>query len=152
MEIKQLHLRNEHMSKENLLKKEAVEHLKLAFAEEKLSCSQELAESEQKIIDLQLGYEEKIKELENNLENALLKASKYQMEAEEAKHQLKLKETVLSPSSSNHLQVVIEQQRQVILEMENALFAQRTTFSQSQEAKLARIPQVFHHSLQEKIT
>jgi hypothetical protein len=38
--------------------------------------------------------------------------------------------------------------------MENALFAQRTTFSQSQEAKLARIPQVFteHHSLQEKIT
>ena len=112
MEIKQLHLRNEHMSKENLLNKEAVEHLKLAFTEEKLSCSQELAESKQKIIDLQLGYEQKIKELEINLKNALLEASKYQMQ--------------------------------------NALFAQRT-FSQSQEAKLARI-QVLHHSLQEKIT
>ena len=36
VEIKQLHLRNEHMSKENLLNKEAVEHLKLAFTEEKL--------------------------------------------------------------------------------------------------------------------
>ena len=80
MEIKQLHLRNEHMSKENLLKKEAVEHLKLAFTEEKLSCSQELAESEQKIIDLQLRYEEKIKEQEINLKNALLEASKYQMQ------------------------------------------------------------------------
>ena len=100
------------MSKENLLNKEAVEHLKLAFTEEKLSCSQELAESKQKIIDLQLGYEQKIKELEINLKNALLEASKYQMQ--------------------------------------NALFAQRT-FSQSQEAKLARI-QVLHHSLQEKIT
>ena len=89
-----------------------MEHLKLAFTEEKLSCSQELAESKQKIIDLQLGYEQKIKELEINLKNALLEASKYQMQ--------------------------------------NALFAQRT-FSQSQEAKLARI-QVLHHSLQEKIT
>jgi hypothetical protein len=74
------------------------------------------------------------------LENALLKVSQYQMEAEEAKNQLKLKERVVSPSS-NH-QVVIEQQSQVILEMQNALFAQRTTFSQSQEAKLSRIPQV----------
>ena len=78
------------MSKENLLINQAVEHLKLAFAEGKLSCSQELAESEQKIIDAQLGYEEKIKELEINLENTLLKASKYQMEAEQAKNQLKL--------------------------------------------------------------
>jgi len=117
-----------------------MEQLKLLFAEEKLSCSKELAVSEQKIIDIQQGYEEKIKGLELNLENALLKASQYQMEAEEANNQLKLKERVVSPSSTH--QVVIEQQRQVILEMQNALFAQRATFSQSQEAKLARIPQV----------
>lgn len=140
MEIKQLHLKNEQLSKENLLKTEAVEQIKLLSAEEKLSCSKELAVSEQKIIDIEQGYEEKIKKLELKLENALLKVSQYQMEAEEAKNQLKLKERVVSPSS-NH-QVVIEQQSQVILEMQNALFAQRTTFSQSQEAKLSRIPQV----------
>jgi len=36
----------------------------------------------------------------------------------------------------------MEQQRQVIVAMENALFAQRSTTSASEEAKLARIPQV----------
>jgi len=41
----------------------------------------------------------------------------------------------------NH-EAVIEQQQQVIQEMENALFSQRTAFSQSHEAKLAKIPQM----------
>ena len=68
MEIKQVHLKNKQLSKENLLKTEAVEQIKLLFAEEKLSCSRELAVSEQKIIDIEQGYEEKIKMLELKLQ------------------------------------------------------------------------------------
>ena len=139
IEMKHLHYKFEQLSRENQMKKESMEQLKLACAEEKLSYSKGLTGSEQKIIDMQVEYETKIRNLEQSLENARWEANKNQLEAEEAKSQLKLKEKVASPC--NH-QGVIEQQRQVILEMENALFTQRTSFSQSQEAKLARIPQV----------
>lgn len=140
IEIKQLHLKNDRLAKENIFTKEAMDQLKLACAEEKISCNKELSRVEQKMIDMQLECEDKIRGLEKNLEKALWEANKHQMEAEEAKNQLKLKERVAS-SPSDHI-TVIEQQRQVILEMENALFAQRATFSQSQEAKLTRIPQL----------
>ncbi len=139
-EIKHLHHKFEELARENQLKKEKMEQLKLVCAEEKLLYSKELAGAEQKILDVQVEHELKVRKLEQSLENALWESSKHQLEAEEAKNQLKIREKVASPC--NH-QSVIEQQRQVILEMENALFAQRASFSQSQEAKLARIPQVF---------
>lgn len=139
MEIKQLNSKIEQLTKENQMKKEAMEQFKLICAEEKLLYSKELAQSEQKIVEIQLQHESAIRELKQNLENAKWESDKHQLEAEEAKNQLKIREKVISPC--NH-HTVIEQQRQVILEMENALFAQRSSFSQSQEAKLARIPQV----------
>ena len=52
-------------------------------------------------------------------------------------HQL---ESNVAPSCDH--ESVMKQQRQVIVAMDNALFAQRSTNSASQEAKLARIPQV----------
>ena len=139
IEIRQLHHKFDHLAKDNVAKRETLEQLKLVCAEERLSHSKDLAESEQKITDMKLEHDAKVRELEKKLETALWESSKYQLEAEEAQNQLKIREKVVSPC--NH-QTVIDQQRQVIVEMENALFAQRTAFSQSQEAKLAKIPQV----------
>lgn len=139
IEIKQLHLKIDQLSKENQSKKEAMEQLKLGFSEEKLTFSKQSALIEQKLVEMELEHESQIRELKKKLENVTWESNKNKLEAEEAQNQLKLKERVVVPC--NH-ESVIEQQRQVILEMENALFTQRTLSSQSQEAKLAKIPQV----------
>lgn len=139
VEIRQLLGKNELISKENMTKRENLEKLKLSFAEEKLAHGKEIANFEQKLVDIQLKYEVEVKDLKRNLEDAIWEASKRRAEAQEAKEQLKLKEKAVV--QCNH-QEMIDQQQQVIVEMENALFAQRTAFAQSQEAKLAKIPQV----------
>lgn len=138
-EIRQLIQKNELLSKENVKKAETLKQLKLLLEEQKLAYDKEAATSEQKLIDIQSKLEDEVKKLKRSLEDAIWEASKRRAEVEEVKEQLKLKEKTVT--ECNH-QVLIEQQQQVIVEMENALFAQRTTFAQSQEAKLAKIPQV----------
>ena len=139
LEIKRLHQRIAELVKDNLQKKSLAEKLKLASSEEKLAFNQQLIEKQQELEEIQTSYDLEIKELKHKLEEASWEANKFRLEAEEASNKLTLQEKI--QTSCNH-EATIEHQRQVILQMENALFAQRSASSQSQEAKLARIPQV----------
>ena len=143
-ELKQVQLKVDRLTSENHQKAELVQELKLAVSEEKLAFGRELADNEQLTVELQTTYEEQIRELRNMLHEAEKQIFKFETDAEEARSQLRDAQAQVLPPSCDH-QSVIDQQSQVIEEMQNALFAQRTTFSQSQEAKLARIPQVFKH-------
>lgn len=140
-ELKQVQLKVDRLTSENHQKAELIQELKLAVSEEKLAFGRELADNEQLTVELQTTYEEQIRELRNTLHEAEKQIFKFETDAEEARSQLRDVQAQVLPPSCDH-QSVIDQQSQVIEEMQNALFAQRTTFSQSQEAKLARIPQM----------
>lgn len=139
-ELKQVQLKVDRLTSENQQKAEMIQELKLAGSEEKLAFGRELADNEQLTVELQTTYEEKIRELRIMLQEAESQSIRFQTDAEEARSQLKEAQSQVPPSCDH--QRIIDQQSQVIEEMQNALFAQRTSFSQSEEAKLARIPQV----------
>jgi len=144
-ELKHTQLKVDQLTCENQQKAETIQELKLSLSEDKLAFGRELADNEQLTTELQTSYEEQISRLRTLLLEAESQSTKFKTDAEEAQSQLReavAKITVNTPSCDH--QSIIEQQSQVIEEMQNALFAQRATFSQSQEAKLARIPQVIH--------
>ena len=145
MEIEHLKSRNDALIKENQEKKEKADYWKLFCSEEKLRHGREQSEMQELLTDERTRHEEEISRLKRELESAQWDAKKLQLEAEEKQSEIQILKTRLENNvapSCDH-ESVMEQQRQVIVAMENALFAQRSTTSASQEAKLARIPQVF---------
>lgn len=139
VEIEQYQLKNHNLIEENVQIKELVDKLKVDSANEKLSHRQKIMAIEHEMVEMQNQLQSEINQLKHNLETSTGEVEKLKLETEETNKLLQLKERVTT--SSNH-EAVIEQQQQVIREMENALFSQRSAFSQSQEAKLAKIPQV----------
>jgi len=138
-DIEKLQLKNLDLSTENVQIKESMEEMKVNYANERLVCKQKITSVEQEKEEMQNQLQLEINQLKRNSEVVTWEVEKHKLEAEEAKKLLQLKERVTAPC--NH-EAVIEQQQQVIQEMENALFSQRTAFSQSHEAKLAKIPQM----------
>ena len=138
-ERKQLYAKNAELVRDNLQKKAAADKLRLNLGEEKLAYEQKLFAKEQALEEAEIHFELETKKLKEQVEQATWEAEKFRLEAEEACSKLQLRE---SPASLPREDSVIEHQRQVIVEMENALFAKRSTFSQTHEAQLARIPQV----------
>ena len=140
-EIVRHKLVNSDLSRANTETKESMEKLKIDCAEEKLARSRQTAAVEEETEEMRVKFETEIVRLKKDLESGAWEVKKYQLEVEEARKQLELKEKVVAVCDH---EVVIEQQQQVIREMENALFSQRAVFSKSHEAKLAKIPQVKH--------
>ena len=85
--------------------------------------------------------EEEISRLKRDLESAQWESRKLHLEAEEKQSEIQILKTRLVAPSCDY-ESVVEQQRRVIVAMENALFTQGSTTTSSQEAKLARILQV----------
>ena len=106
--------------------KAASDQLKTLASQEKLSYSQKLLAKDQELEELQTSYEDEMQELRQKLEHVTWELNNYKLQAEEADKKLLMLEKV---DTSNDHEATIKHQRQVIMEMENALFAQLAAFS-----------------------
>lgn len=140
--------RGAELSREALRQRQAADELRLAAGEMKLAHQQRLTAADRLLDEERQGRQVEVEELRLRLERAQLEANRQRLDADEVRERLLDAErradeaAAATGATGADLRATVEHQRQVILQMENALFAQRAAASQSQEARLARIPQL----------